>query len=125
MLLIGPVEDAARRVVPVGGAQALAGLVQVPVDGVLGEAQFAGDLLGAHVTIDETKAFALMLGEAFQAVGLVRQGVSALIHHREPYANATGRPSAGTLNPGYQRRGRSPSSSVDDTFHRSTPPSEA
>jgi len=49
---VGPVEDAAGRVVAVGRAQALARLVQVPVDGVLGEAQFAGDLLGAHMAID-------------------------------------------------------------------------
>jgi hypothetical protein len=44
----------------------------VPVDGVLGETQLAGDLLGAHVAIDESKAFALTLGEAVEAFDLVR-----------------------------------------------------
>jgi hypothetical protein len=61
---VRPIEDPARGVVAVGGAQALAGLVEMPVDGVLGEAQLAGDLLGTHVAIDQQKAFALTLGEA-------------------------------------------------------------
>lgn len=78
--LMGSIEDAARGVVAVGRAQAPPRLVQMPVDGVLGEAQLAGDLLGAHVAIDESKALALTLGEAIQALDLVRQGVSALIH---------------------------------------------
>ena len=77
-----PIEDAARGVVAVDGAKAAARLVQVPVDGVLGEAQFPGDLLRAHVPIDEAQAFALTLGEAIQALGLSRQGVIALIHDR-------------------------------------------
>lgn len=76
------VEDLARRVVAVCRAETATGLVEVPVDGVLGEAQLAGDLLGAHVTIDESKALALTLGEAFQAIDLVRQGRVALIHRR-------------------------------------------
>jgi hypothetical protein len=42
----------ARGLVAIGGAEPLAGLVHVPVDGVLGQAQGAGDLLGAHVLID-------------------------------------------------------------------------
>jgi hypothetical protein len=62
--LVGSIEDPARGVVAVGRAQTLAGLVEMPVDGVFGEAQLAGDLLGAHVTIDQQKAFALTLGEA-------------------------------------------------------------
>lgn len=78
------IENTAGGVVAVGRAQALACLVQMPVDGVLGEAQFAGDLLGAHMAIDEPKAFALTLGEAFQTLGLVRQGIGALIHRLEP-----------------------------------------
>lgn len=49
---MGPVEDAARGVVAIGRAQAPARLVEMPVDGVLGEAQLAGDLLGAHVAVD-------------------------------------------------------------------------
>jgi len=93
-----PVKDAARGVVAVGRAEAPAGLVQMPVDSVLGEAQFAGDLLGAHVAIDQTKAFALTLGEALQTVGLIRQGVGALLHRLEPYANGQLRQAAGTLN---------------------------
>lgn len=70
--LAGAIEDPAGGVVAVRRAEALAGLVQVPVDSVFGEAQFAGDLLGAHVTIDESKAFALTLGEAVEALDLVR-----------------------------------------------------
>lgn len=61
---MGPVEHPASGVVAVGRAQAAASLVQVPVDGVLGETQLAGDLLGAHVAIDQRQAFALTLGEA-------------------------------------------------------------
>lgn len=67
------VEDLAGGVVAVGRAQTLAGLVQVPVDGVLGEAQRAGDLLGAHVAIDKTKAFALTLGEAVEPFDGLRE----------------------------------------------------
>lgn len=52
----------------------------MPVDGVLGEAQLAGDLLGAHVAIDETKALALTLGEAVETFDLIRKGRVALIH---------------------------------------------
>jgi hypothetical protein len=59
----------------------------MPVDGVFGEPQFAGDLLGAHMAIDESEAFALTFGETFEAFDLIRQGVIALIHRREPYAN--------------------------------------
>jgi hypothetical protein len=39
----------------------------VPVDGVLGEAQFAGDLLGTEVTINKAKAFALTVREPIKA----------------------------------------------------------
>lgn len=78
--LIGPVEHPARGVVAVGRAEPLAGLVQVPVDGVLGEAQLAGDLLGAHVAIDETKALTLTFGEAVEAFDLIGKGRVALIH---------------------------------------------
>jgi len=78
---VSPVEDPARGVVAVGRAQATARLVQMPVDGVLGEAQLAGDLLGAHVAIDEPKAFALTLGEAVEAFDLVGKGGIALGHN--------------------------------------------
>ena len=74
------IEHPARRVVAVGRAEPLAGLVQMPVDGVLGEAQLAGDLLGAHVTVDETKALTLTLGETVEALDLVGKGRVALVH---------------------------------------------
>lgn len=98
---MGPVEHTARGVVAVGRAQAPARLVQVPVDGVLGEAQFTGDLLGAHVAIDEAKALTLTLGETVEAFDLVRKGGGALIHGRELYANAWLPQAAETLNLGY------------------------
>jgi hypothetical protein len=44
---------------PVLDAQALAGLVQVRVDGVLGDVQLTGDLLGRKVAIDEAEALPL------------------------------------------------------------------
>lgn len=75
-----PVEHSPRRVVAVVRAQATTGLVQVPVDGVLGQSKLAGDFLGAHVAIDESKAFALTLGEAIKALDLIRKGVFALGH---------------------------------------------
>jgi hypothetical protein len=77
---VRPVEHPARGVVAVGRAEPLAGLVQVPVDGVLGEAQLAGDLLGAHVAIDEAKALTLTLGEAVEALDLVGKGRVTLVH---------------------------------------------
>jgi hypothetical protein len=52
----------------------------MPVDGVLGEAQLAGDLLGAHMAIDESEALPLTLGEAVEAIDLIRKGRVALIH---------------------------------------------
>ena len=52
----------------------------MPVDGVLGEAQLAGDLLGAHVAVDKAKALALTLGEAVETFDLIRKGRGALIH---------------------------------------------
>lgn len=77
---MGPVEDPARGVVAVDRAKAPPSLVQVPVDGVLGEAKLAGDLLGAHVAIDEAKAFALTFREAVEAFDLIRKGRVALVH---------------------------------------------
>jgi hypothetical protein len=82
--LVRAVEDPARGVVAVGRAQATAGLVQVPVDGVLGEAQLAGDLLGAHVAIDQPQAFALTLGEAVEPFDGIRECGVALVHRSEP-----------------------------------------
>jgi len=56
----------ARGGVAVVDPQALARLVQVGVDGVLGDAELASDLLGAQVLIDQSQAFALAGGEQFQ-----------------------------------------------------------
>lgn len=53
----------AGRLVPVGDAEALARAVEMRVDGVLGDAQFTGDLLGTQVCIDETQTLAFALGE--------------------------------------------------------------
>lgn len=77
-----PVEHPPRRLVAVERAQATTGLVQVPVDGVLGQPELAGDFLGAHVAIDESEAFALTLCEAIKALDLIRKGVFALGHLR-------------------------------------------
>jgi hypothetical protein len=87
---MSPVEHPARGVVAVRRAQAPASLVQMPVDGVLGEAQLAGDLLGAHVTIDQTKALTLTLGEAVEALDLVGKGRVALIHRRGNFMRTRG-----------------------------------
>ena len=62
---------APRRVVAVLGAQALARLVQMGIDGVLGDAEAAADLLGAQVLVDQPEAFPLTRGE--QVHGLVLQ----------------------------------------------------
>ena len=48
-----------RGGVAVVHAQALTRLVEVGVDGVLGDAELAPDLLGAQVFIDQPQAFAL------------------------------------------------------------------
>lgn len=76
----GAIEDPTRGVVAVGRAQAAASLVQMPVDGVLGEAQFAGDLLGAHVPINQAQALTLTLGETVESLDLVRHRGITLLH---------------------------------------------
>jgi hypothetical protein len=96
---MGPVEDPARGVVAVGRAQAPARLVQMPVDGVLGEAQLAGDLLGAHMAIDEAKAFALTLGEAVKAFDLVGKGGIALGHNAGTLCERFASTSRGNIKP--------------------------
>ncbi len=75
-----PVAGQARGGVAVGRAQALAGLVQVPVNGVLGQAQFAGDLLGAHVAINKAQAFALTLCEPIKADGDLARMDRPVVH---------------------------------------------
>ena len=44
-------------------AQPLARLVEVGVDGVLGDAELAADLLGAQVLLDQAQAFTLARGQ--------------------------------------------------------------
>jgi len=63
----------------------------MPVDGVLGEAQLAGDLLGAHVAIDQPQALALTLCEAVEIGDLIGQGGVDLVHRQ----NFTGTPRLG------------------------------
>jgi len=53
------VGEAARRLIAVAGAQLAAGAVAIGVDGGLGHAQFAGDLLGAQMPVHQAQAFAL------------------------------------------------------------------
>jgi hypothetical protein len=77
---MGAVKDPPRRVVTINGPQAPSRLVEVPVDGVLGQAKLARDLLGAHVAIDQAQALALTLGEAMKALGLIRKDLLALSH---------------------------------------------
>lgn len=81
------IKNPSRRVVAIDRAEATTGLVQVPVDGVLGQAKLARDFLGAHVTVNESETFALTLGEAAQAFDLIGERVIALVHRQEPYAN--------------------------------------
>jgi hypothetical protein len=52
----------------------------MPVDGVLGEAELPGDLLGAHVPIDQAQALTLTLGETVERLDLVRHRGIALVH---------------------------------------------
>jgi len=52
----------------------------MPVHGVFGEAQFAGDLLGAHVAINKAKAFALTLGEPIKADGGLARMDRPVVH---------------------------------------------
>lgn len=49
-------------------AQPAAGLVEVGVNGVLGDVQFAGDLLGRKMTVDQPQALALTRGELIERV---------------------------------------------------------
>jgi len=51
--------DQAGGVIARANAQTLARLVEVGVDGVLGDAEAAGDLFGTEVLIDQAQAFAL------------------------------------------------------------------
>jgi hypothetical protein len=83
--LVRSIEDPARGVVAVGRSQPAARLVQMPIDGVLREAQLAGDLLGAHMAIDESKTLPLTLGEAVEAIDLIRKGRVTLVHRERNF----------------------------------------
>jgi hypothetical protein len=72
-----PVAQQAGGVPAAGHAEAAARFVQVAIDGVLGDAQPPGDLLGMEVFGDQTEAFPLTRGEPFY-----RQRVVLLPHER-------------------------------------------
>ena len=75
-----PVERDAGGGIAIGGAETPPGLVQMPVDGVLGEAQFAGDLLRAQVAIDKAQTLALTVRESIKAAGRLGHGTRPLVH---------------------------------------------
>lgn len=62
------VDEAARGVIAVVSAQFPPRSVAIGVDRRLGHAKFSGDLFGAQMTIDQTQAFALPRGQAFDGV---------------------------------------------------------
>lgn len=88
------IKNPPRRVIAIDRAEATAGLVQVPIDGVFGQAKLARDFLGAHVAVNEPETLALTLGEAVQAFDLIGERVIALVHRLEPYANVAVRQAA-------------------------------
>lgn len=65
-------EDA-RRLEAVIDAQLAAGAVAIGVDGRLGHAQFAGDLLGAEMLVDEAQAITLSRSQHIGNVRYVSQ----------------------------------------------------
>ena len=64
----------------VGHAQALAGPVDVLVDGVLADAELAGDLFGGEMTVDEPQNLAFPRGQAHDQMGGIVVNVSHLTH---------------------------------------------
>lgn len=72
-----PVAQQAGGVAAAGHAEAPARLVQVAIDGVLGDAQPPGDLLGMEMLRDQTEAFPLARGQPSY-----RQRVVLLPHER-------------------------------------------
>ncbi|MDR6624163.1 hypothetical protein J2728_000458 [Caulobacter segnis] len=89
------IEHPPGGVIAIGRAEATPSLVEMPVDGVLGEAQFAGDFLGAHVPIDQAQALTLTLGETVETLDLVRHRGIALVHGK----NFKGPPPFGQASP--------------------------
>ncbi len=74
------IESQSRCGVAIRRAQATARLVQMPIDGVFGQAQFAGDFLGAEMTIDKPKAFPLTICESIEAAGRLGQMARPFVH---------------------------------------------
>ena len=62
------IHQAARRLVAVTGAQFPPRAVAIGVDRCLGHAKFTGYLFRTQVTIDQTQAFTLPRGQAFDGI---------------------------------------------------------
>lgn len=54
--------------IPVAGAQFLAGAVAIGVDRILGHAELAGDLLGAEMPVHQPQAFPLPRGQSIEDI---------------------------------------------------------
>jgi hypothetical protein len=72
-----PVSQKAGGIAAAGHAETSARLVQVAVNGVLGDAQSPGDLLGMEMFCDQPEAFPLARGKPFY-----RQRVVFFAHER-------------------------------------------
>ena len=59
----------ARCLIAVLDAQALARLVEMGVDGVLGDAELAADLLGAQMVMDQPQALAFARRQQLDGLG--------------------------------------------------------
>ena len=68
-------------------AQPLARLIQMSVDGVLGDAELAGDLLGAEVLIHQPQALAFALSQKID--GQCRSPTSKLAHNGKILCKST------------------------------------
>jgi len=67
------------------GAQPFAGAVEVGVDGVLGNAQQASDLLRRQVLIDQPQTLALAVGQPVEGLAELGRGLAHFRH--SPTAN--------------------------------------
>ena len=86
-------------VIAVGDAELAAGTVAIGVDRGLGHPQFAGDLLGAEVAIDEAQAFPLSRRQQFDLLVHDARPPASLVHamlapasirSRHPYSRSRG-----------------------------------
>jgi hypothetical protein len=66
----------ARGLVAVVDAQTLAGLVQMSVDGVLGNAELTADLFGAQVIVNQPQALALARRQQLDCLNGRRVGLA-------------------------------------------------